>query len=105
MKILQVDFPMLGPLDSEAEKQFEELAQSINDEPGFLWKIWTWKTDPYEGGGIYAFENEEAAQSYLEMHSARLRGMLGADLEIRARIFSVSEHLSGINKASEMIVR
>jgi hypothetical protein len=105
MNILQVDFPMPGPLDARTEKDFEGLAQSINDEPGFLWKIWTWKTDPHEGGGIYAFENEEAAQNYLDMHSKRLRGILGDDLEIRARSFSVSEHLSGINNAGQMIIK
>lgn len=37
--ILQVDFPLNGPFGDEMARQFEDLAKSINDEPGFLWKI------------------------------------------------------------------
>ncbi len=37
--ILQVDFPLDGPFGDEMARQFEDLAKSINDEPGFLWKI------------------------------------------------------------------
>lgn len=39
--ILQVDFPYQGPWGDEMAAAMEGLAQSINQEPGFIWKIWT----------------------------------------------------------------
>ena len=39
--ILQVDFPTQGPFGAEMSEAFKALAQSINQETGMLWKIWT----------------------------------------------------------------
>lgn len=39
--LLQVDFPFEGPFGEEMEKTFWDLANSINEEEGFHWKIWT----------------------------------------------------------------
>lgn len=51
--LLQVDFKMEGPYGEEMSKGFVELAQSINDEPGMVWKIWTEDAAAKEAGGIY----------------------------------------------------
>lgn len=37
--ILQVDFKMEGPFGNEMVKEFTDLAKSINDEEGLIWKI------------------------------------------------------------------
>lgn len=50
--ILQVDFPLNGPFGNEMAQQFEDLASSINQEPGFLWKIWTENESEQEAGSI-----------------------------------------------------
>ncbi|MGN4240604.1 monooxygenase [Staphylococcus equorum] len=92
--ILQVDFPLDGPFGDEMARQFEDLAKSINDEPGFLWKIWTENETSKEAGGIYAFDSKVHAESYLNMHSERLNAM--GVTEINAKIFTINEGLTQI---------
>ena len=97
MKILQVDFPYTGPYGEEMAAQMKELAESITQEPGFIWKIWTENQATGEAGGIYAFSDETSAKAYLEMHSARLKSF-GVP-EVRGRIFDVNDALSKITHA------
>lgn len=94
--ILQVDFPLDGPFGNEMAEQFKDLAESINHEPGFLWKIWTENEPEQEAGGIYAFDNKTHARKYLEMHSQRIKSM-GVPY-VNAKIFDVNESLTKINK-------
>ena len=95
-KLLQVDFPFPGPFGEKMAEQLQELAVSIAEEPGFIWKIWTESENNREGGGIYLFENEETARAYLDMHTARLK-QLGVP-EVHAKIFDVNEPLSKITR-------
>ena len=74
-KLLQIDFPFNGPFGKEMTKVLNELALSITEEPGFIWKIWTEKESLKEAGGIYLFESEEAAGAYLKKHTARLKDL------------------------------
>ena len=96
-KLLQVDFPFNGPFGEEMAKALRELALSITEEPGFIWKIWTENESLKEGGGIYLFASEETAQAYLEKHTARLKG-LGVP-EVRGRIYDINMELSKITAA------
>lgn len=41
MKLLQVDFEFSGPFGEEMSNALVDLAKSINNEPGMIWKIWT----------------------------------------------------------------
>ncbi|TDD89446.1 monooxygenase [Saccharopolyspora karakumensis] len=93
--LLQVDFPMDGPFGAAMAEAFAELAHSINDEPGLIWKIWTENRDAGEAGGVYLFESEDDAERYLAMHSERLQSM-GVE-GIRGKIFEVNEALTTIN--------
>ncbi len=94
--ILQIDFPFTGPFAAQMQQAMQSLAQSISQEPGLLWKIWTENADTQEAGGIYLFIDAAAAQAYLKMHSERLTasGVTG----IRAKLFSVNSPLSKICK-------
>lgn len=96
-KLLQVDFPFDGPFGEEMTAALQELAHSITEEPGFIWKIWTENESLKEGGGIYLFENEETAQAYLEKHTARLKSF-GVP-EVRGRIYDINVGLSKITAA------
>ncbi|QYJ99700.1 monooxygenase [Shewanella alkalitolerans] len=96
-KLLQVDFAFEGPFGQEMAEQLVGLAESINQEPGIIWKIWTESEKDKLGGGIYLFEDEASARAYLAMHSARLKAM-GVD-EVRGQIFDINLPLSAINKA------
>ena len=96
-KLLQVDFDFAGPFGEEMAAVLAGLAESINHEPGMIWKIWTESQKDQLGGGIYLFEDEVSANSYLKMHSARLKEM--GVKEVRGQIFDVNIPLSAINKA------
>lgn len=93
-KLLQIDFPFAGPFGADMTEALKELAVTITEEPGFIWKIWTENASEQDAGGIYLFKTEEAAQAYLEKHTARLKG-LGVD-KVHAKIFDVNEALSKI---------
>ena len=93
--ILQVDFKMDGPFGEDMAVGFKDLAESINQEEGVIWKIWTENPEAGEAGGIYLFETKETAAAYLDMHSKRLNGF--GITEINAKIFEVNAALSNIN--------
>ncbi|WP_458352607.1 monooxygenase [Peribacillus frigoritolerans] len=93
--ILQVDFKMEGPFGHEMVNQFNDLAKSINDEDGLIWKIWTEDSEAKEAGGIYLFETKETACKYLSMHTARLKGF-GIE-KVNGKIFEVNDVLTSIN--------
>lgn len=95
--VLQVDFKMDGPFGDEMAEGFKELAESINREPGFKWKIWTENPEVNEAGGIYIFETKKDAEDYLEMHTERL-ARLGIS-EVDGKIFKINETLSKITNA------
>ncbi|GLC86984.1 monooxygenase [Lysinibacillus piscis] len=92
--ILQVDFQMNGPFGDEMAEAFTELAKSINEEEGFIYKIWTESPETSEAGGIYLFETKETAQNYLTMHTKRLAGFGITD--INAKIFAINTKLTEI---------
>lgn len=95
-KLLQVDFDFAGPFGQEMSEAMVDLAESINHEPGMIWKIWTESEKSKLGGGIYLFKDETSAKAYLDMHAARLKEM-GVP-EVRGVIFDINEPLSVINK-------
>jgi len=95
--LLQVDFPSNGPFHMDMAQAYQPLAESINQEPGLIWKIWTENSETNEAGGIYLFDTCENAQNYLDMHTARLHSF--GIKNIRAKIFEVNEPLSMINQA------
>lgn len=94
--IAQVDFKMDGPFGDEMAAGFSDLAKSINDEAGFIWKIWTESPETKEAGGIYLFETKEAAENYVKMHTERLAGF--GITGVNAKIFAVNSALTEINK-------
>lgn len=95
--LLQIDFPFSGPFGEAMSTALADLARSIADEPGLLWKIWTENAATGEAGGIYLFADETSAQAYLAMHSARLC-QFGIP-QINAKLFAVNEALSRLDRA------
>ena len=69
-KLVQFDFKFQGPFGDELTKAMEGLARSINEEPGFIWKIWTENSHTGQAGGIYVFSDEPAARAYVETYRA-----------------------------------
>ncbi|GLT14078.1 monooxygenase [Vibrio algivorus] len=94
--LLQVHFSFEGPFGHDMSDALQDLAESINQEPGFISKIWTENQEQKEAGGIYLFEDKASAQAYLDMHSARLK-KFGVQ-KVHAKFFNVNKKLSHINK-------
>lgn len=92
--ILQVDFPYPGPWGDEMTNAMEDLAHSIAEEPGLIWKVWTANKATGEAGGIYLFKDEPRAKAYLAMHTARLKSF--GIQHVNGKIFEVNEALSKI---------
>ncbi len=92
--VLQVDFKMNGPFGDEMAESFTDLAKSINEEDGFIWKIWTESPETNEAGGIYGFETKETAEKYLDMHAKRLVGFGVTD--VNAKVFAINSKLTEI---------
>ncbi|MCJ8007144.1 monooxygenase [Lederbergia wuyishanensis] len=95
--VLQVDFKMDGPFGNEMAEAFSDLAKSITEEEGFIWKIWTENQNEKEAGGIYLFKTKETAEKYIEMHSKRLAGF--GIPEVNAKIFAINSKLSEMTNA------
>lgn len=96
--VVQVNFPMQGPWGAEMSEAFRGLAESINEEPGFLWKVWIEDQEAGRSGGIYLFDTREHAQAYVTMHTERLAGF--GITEVSATYSDVNESLSTLNRAT-----
>ena len=94
--LLQIDFKIEGPFGEEMTKVYSNLAKSINEENGLIWKIWTESPETKEAGGIYLFETKETVEQYMEMHSKRLDEFGITD--VNAKIFAINSGLTEINK-------
>lgn len=93
--VLQLHFAFNGPFGQEMSEQLQGLAESINQEPGFIWKVWTESEQNKEAGGVYLFASEETARAYLAKHTARMK-QFGVN-DIVAKIFDVNVPLSQLN--------
>ena len=95
--LLQVDFPFAGPWGEAMTEALRGLAESIANEPGLIWKIWTENPATAEAGGIYLFADRASAEAYIAMHTARLTGF--GIPRVNGKIFDVNPALSAIDRA------
>ena len=94
-KLLQIHFDFNGPFGDNMSDQLVALAESINQEPGFLWKVWTENAQALEAGGVYLFDCEANAQRYMNKHMERLK-QFGAT-NITVKLFDVNAPLTRLN--------
>jgi len=97
-KILQLNLNF-GISRGELEAAWLEAAQPIADVPGLRWKVWLMNEAQHEAGGIYLFENEAAAQSYLAGPIVAALKSSPAVSNISAKLFDVLESHSAITRA------
>lgn len=96
MILLQINFDFPVEMMGESLTQNAKgLAESINNEPGFISKIWIENKETEESGGIYIFKDMDTATTYAKMHSKRVEAM-GAK-NISSNFFEINEPLSQIN--------
>lgn len=89
-KILQINYKFGAPA-ADFSRALLPAAQPIADSRGLLWKIWLMNEADSEAGGIYLFEDEAAANSFLggPIVSALKGNPMVSD--IRVKMFGVSE--------------
>ena len=81
---------------TELETAWLEVAKPIADVPGLLWKVWLMNEAEQQAGGIYLFESEVAAQSYLAGPIVAALKSSPAVSNISAKFFDVLESHSAI---------
>lgn len=96
-KIWDLHMRVRGPMTEEAAAGMKQLAESIAQEPGVIWKIWTHEAESDHFGSTYLFKNLEALETYKAMHLKRLQAFGVSD--ITDHVFDVMEELSIITKA------
>ena len=89
-KLLQVNMNF-SISRAELEAAWLDAAQPIADTPGLLWKVWLMNESEREAGGIYLFESEAAAQSYLDGPIVGALKTSPAVSNISAKLFDVLE--------------
>ena len=96
MILIQINFGFPAEMMGEAlVNGAKSLAESINNESGFVSKIWIENTKTEESGGIYIFKDMESAQKYATMHTERVKAMGATNIE--CKFFNINEPLSKIN--------
>lgn len=83
---------------AELEAAWLGAAQPIADIPGLRWKVWLMNEKEHEAGGIYLFESEAAAQSYLAGPIVAALKSSPAVSNISAKLFDVLESHSAITR-------
>lgn len=94
--LVEFDFPFPGPFGPELEAAVKDLAASIREEPGLLWKIWLEDADRKLAGGVYLFSDRATANAYIAKHTARLAGF--GVKQPRCEIFDVNPGLTRATK-------
>jgi hypothetical protein len=96
-QILQVNLKFSIPR-ADLSAAWLGAAQPIADTPGLAWKVWLMNETESEAGGIYLFENKDAAQAYMA-------GPIVASLKaspvisnISAKLFDVMEEHSAVTR-------
>ncbi|MEW8070608.1 MAG: monooxygenase [Candidatus Thiodiazotropha sp.] len=96
LTLLCIEFPFPGPFGARLSEEMQDLAASIAEEPGLIWKIWTESPEEKRAGGIYLFRDRVAARRYEEIHSARLSDLGMKDINIKC--FQVNEGLTTVTR-------
>jgi len=80
------------------ERAVTHAAQAIAAVDGLRWKIWIVNQTEREAGGVYQFENEEAADAYLS--GPIITQLRGAPFQrdLVARKFGIIESLTAITR-------
>ena len=93
-EIVQVNYKFSGPR-AEFEQDNLPYAKPIADTPGLRWKIWIINEERSEAGGIYLFEDEPAAQNFLE---GPIIAEMKEDPTLEIKVFDVMEEHTAITR-------
>lgn len=97
LKIWDLHMHFDGPMSEEFSAGTKQLAHSIANEPGVIWKIWTVEPNSNHFGSTYLFRDLAALEAYKAMHIPRLTAFGITD--VTDHVFDVMEDLSAITQA------
>ncbi len=96
--ILQINYRFTSSL-ADFTSLVTPMAQPISAVPGLAWKIWLINETEREAGGIYLFENREAAQAFVGSDAVRSFASHPTITNVNAKMFAPDEALSKITRA------
>ena len=97
LKIWDLHLKYDGEITEEFKAGNIRLAESIANDPGILWKIWTHEEGTNHFGSTYLFEDLEQLVEYKAMHIKRLSDI--GITEITDHVFDIMEDVSRITGA------
>ena len=86
-----------GPVTDEFLEGNKHLAESIAQEEGVIWKIWTVEEGTNHYGSTYLFRDLDSLKKYRKMHIKRLNSI--GITQITDHIFNIMEDVSQITHA------
>ncbi|UWQ07718.1 monooxygenase [Aliiroseovarius crassostreae] len=97
LKIWDLHMTYDGPITDEFLQGTKQLAESIAEEPGIIWKIWTAEEGTNHYGSTYLFRTRDDLETYKAMHMKRLEGI---GIKVTSdHVFDIMEEVSAINNA------
>lgn len=76
----------------------QEAANVIALVEGLMWKIWVFKKDEFELGGIYLFANRETAEAYLKHPIVQAVSLNPNVVSTQSQLWDVESSLSAITR-------
>jgi hypothetical protein len=95
--ILQVNYDFTMP-HADFISLVTPLAEPLSAVPGLIWKIWLTSPAEQAAGGIYLFENAEAANAFMASQAIADFAAQPGITNIRASIFEPDERLSAVTR-------
>lgn len=96
--ILQINYQFTSSL-ADFTSLVTPMAQPISAVPGLAWKIWLINEAAQEAGGIYLFENREAAQAFVGSDAVQNFAAHPTIANVTAKMFEPDATLSKITRA------
>ena len=95
--ILQVNYRFNAPR-SQHVAMVTPLAEPLSGVPGLIWKIWLMNEADSEAGGIYLFENREAANAFMNSQAIADFVAQPTITSVSAKMFEPDEILSRVTR-------
>jgi len=99
MKLLIINFNLENLSREDFEKVCEEVAPAFEAIPGLISKTWLADSDSNTYGGIYAFENKEALDGYLDSEIFKGLGDNPHFANVSVKKFSILEKPSKVTNS------
>lgn len=97
-KALQVNVDYDIPIE-EFKAAMLMAAEPVAQQPGLIWKVWTYDDANKHAGGWYLFESLEAAQAYLDSPVVAAQKSHPAMSNFSTKLFDIGEEASAITRA------